>query len=53
MIDLGKSSTKYLLEVKKCTFFNALNDGIDQTFGTFIFTSALSIELCQGNEQVL
>ena len=27
MIDLGKS--------KKVAFFNALNDGVDQTFGTF------------------
>ena len=27
------------------TFFNALNDGVDQTFGTFVFTSDVSIEL--------
>ena len=51
MIDLGKFQevtafnfklnfllrgwTKSLIEVKKITFFNALNDGVDQTFWTF------------------
>ena len=34
---LPRGSTKYLLEVKKIMFFNALNDGVDQTFGTFFF----------------
>ena len=35
---LPRGSTKYLLEVKnKFTFFNALNDGIDQTFRTFFY----------------
>ena len=36
--------TKYLLEVKKNTFFNALKDGVDQTFEP-LFTNSVSIEL--------
>ena len=32
------------LKKNKITFFNALNDGVDLTFGTF-FTSAVSIDL--------
>ena len=33
------------LKSKTFTFFNALNDGVDQTIRT-IFTIAVSIELC-------
>ena len=34
---LPRGWTKYVLQLKKCTFFNALNDGVDQTFGTFFY----------------
>ena len=42
---IPRGSNKYLLEVKKCTLFNALDDGVEKTLGKF-FTSAVSIDVC-------
>ena len=55
MIDLGNSKSYSYFKTLNSIFsqgaqpnitsFNALNDGVNQTYGTYFFTCAVSIEL--------